>query len=247
MKVLVIDDEPNVRKTTIDLLVNFCEGIEHIEEAEDIETAKVKLTNFKPDVVFADVVLKDKTAMDLFSTITVFDFQIVFMTAFEKYAIDAFKFSAIDFLLKPIDPLMLSKAVTKAKSNFDKESFKQQITVLQNSYDNHNLIKNDKIVLKDSEAIHFVKIKNIIYCEADGPYTTFFLENQEKIIVSKTIKEYDDLLIPFGFIRTHQTYLVNKVFVKKYKKFIDCLILDNGKEIPVSQRKKESVLDFLKS
>ncbi len=247
MKVLVIDDEDNVRKAMVGLLNNFCEGIQQIEEANDVESGKEKILSFKPDLVFADVELKDRTVMDLLVNLEVFDFQLVFTTAFQKYAIDAFRFSAIDFLLKPIDPFMLHKAVAKAKENYDKDTLKEQITILKNSFANYNSIKNDKIVLKDSEAIYFVKINSIIYCQADGAYTTFFLENQEKIIISKTIKEYDDLLFPFGFIRTHQSYIVNKAFVKKFEKLKDSLILDNGKEIPVSQRKKETVLDFLKN
>lgn len=247
MKILVIDDEDNVRKTTVSLIKVFCNSDIEIDEANDVDSAKDKIKSFKPDLVFADVELKDKTAIDLFNSIPVFDFQIIFVTAFEKYAIDAFKFSAIDFLLKPLDPLMLEKAIAKANENFDKENLKKQMTVLHDFYLNQNVIKNDKIVLKDIESVYFIKINSILYCQADGPYTTFFLDNNEKIIISKTIKEYDELLQPFGFIRTHQSYIVNKNFVKKFEKFTDQIILENGQKIPVSQRKKEEVLTLLKS
>lgn len=247
MKILVIDDEDNVRKTTLNLIKVFCTGDIDIEEANDVDSAKDKIISFKPDLVFADVELKDKTAFDLFNSISVFDFQIIFVTAYQKYAIDAFKFSAIDFLLKPIDPLLLEKAIAKAYDKFDKENFKKQMTVLQNFYQNQSQIKNDKIVLKDSESVYFVKISTILYCQSDGPYTTFFLENNDKIIISKTIKEYEELLIPYGFIRTHQSYIVNKNFVKKFEKSTDQIILENGQKIPVSQRKKELLLTYLNS
>ena len=107
--------------------------------------------------------------------------------------------------------------------------------------------ENDKIVLKDNESIYFVPIKDIMYCQADGAYTTFNLIENETIIISKTLKEYDDLLFIHGFIRTHQSFTVNKAFVKKFEKQTDSLVLQNGKEIPVSQRKKEQVLNYLKT
>lgn len=247
MKVLVIDDEDNVRKTTVSLIKVFCNDDIEIDEANDVDSAKDKIKSFKPDLVFADVELKDKTAIDIFNSIPVFDFQIIFVTAFEKYAIDAFKFSAVDFLLKPIDPLLLEKAIVKANDNFDKENLKKQLTVLQNFYLNQSPIKADKIVLKDSESVYFVKIETILYCQADGSYTTFYTDDNERIIISKTLKEYEDLLIPYGFIRTHQSYLVNKNYVKKFEKSTDQIALQNGQKIPVSQRKKEEVLSFLKS
>jgi two-component system LytT family response regulator len=244
MKILVIDDDLNIRETLVTMLKTFCKGITEVAQADDIYSGKIAINSFKPDLLFIDVELKDKTAMDLLSDISDIDFQIIFITAYQKYAIDAFKFSAIDFLLKPIDPTQLIKATEKAKEYFDQSKFKSQYQVLLNYLSNPN--KNNKIVLKDNESIYFVPIKDIIYCEADGSYTTFNLIDSEAIMISKTLKEYDDLLFTHGFIRTHQSFIVNKAFVKKFEKHTDSLVLQNGKEIPVSQRKKDAVLAALK-
>ena len=187
MKILVIDDDFNIRETLVAMLNTFCKGITEIAQADDINSGKIAIHSFKPDLLFIDVELKEKTAMDLLSDISNIDFQIIFITAYQKYAIDAFKFSAIDFLLKPIDPTLLIKAVEKAQQNFDQSKFKRQYQILLNHLSNPN--KNDKIVLKDNESIYFVPIKDIMYCQADGAYTTFNLIENETIIISKTLKE----------------------------------------------------------
>lgn len=244
MKILVVDDEKNVRLTLVGLLNSFCEGISEIKEADDVESGITLIESFKPDLLFLDVELKTQTGMELLNAIHDPNFELVFVTAHQQYAIDAFKFSAIDFLLKPIDPFALTQTVKKVQQNLSKNHLAEQLKILQQHHSNSKLLDN-KIVLKDSEAIYYVKIANILFCAADGAYTTFHLHSGEQIIISKTIKEYDDLLTAYNFIRAHKSYLVNSYFIKKFDKTYNNIILDNDQEIPVSIRKREHVLSLL--
>lgn len=246
MRTLVIDNESEIRNSLIELITAFCPEVTKISSADSVMAGIEKIKIFKPDVVFLDVELGDGTGMDLLSKIENINFQVIFITAHNKYAVDAFKFSAIDFLLKPINPEELVIAVNKVKDKIKHNDILQQLTILSQNYALTFAAEN-KIVLKDAESIYFVKTKEIIRCESEGAYTTFYLVNNEKIVISKTIKEYEELLKPYGFLRTHQSHLVNKACIKRFDKSEGgILILDNNDSVPVSQRKKEHIIEMLK-
>lgn len=245
MKALIIDNEAELRDGLKKMIQIYCPQITHIYEAEGVNTGLEAINSFNPDIVFLDMEMGDGTGIDLLNQLRSYQFQLIIITAYDKYAVDAFKFSAIDFLLKPIDPEDLIDGVTKAHKNIQNVDLQKQLQIL---YEGMGSIRTNekKIVLKDNESIHFIRIQDIIRCEADSSYTKFVITNSAPILISKSLKEYDDILTGYGFIRCHHSHLVNTSKILRFDK-IDggSLILDNKEIVPVSHRKKEQVLEFL--
>jgi two-component system LytT family response regulator len=247
MKLLIVDNEAPLRNSTKSILQAFCADITDIEEAGSVSQGIEMINSFKPDIILLDVELGDGTGFDILKQIHNLSFQLIFITAHNEYAIQAFRFSAIDYLLKPLDPIALQESMAKATHQIKNNYLHKQIEVLMQQLH----IKPDtdrKIVLKDAEHIYFTQVSSIVYCLADGPYTKFYLENGEVIMVSKNLKEYEAMLEQFGFIRTHHSYLVNSHKITRFDKINGgCLILNNNIEVPLSQRKKEYILNLLEN
>jgi len=245
LKTLVIDNEEQIRKGLVKQLKALCPNITEIHEAGGVAEGIKAINALQPDLVFLDVEMDDGTGIELIKKLGTFNFQLIFITAHDKYAINAFKLSAIDFLLKPIDAEDLINAVNKAEHNIKSKTLDLQFQILQESLSSIT-INEKKIVLKDSESIYFVKVSDIVHCKAEGPYTEFYLVPQQKITISKSLKEYEELLEPYGFIRTHHSHLINvKRIVRFDKADGGTLILENKQVVPVSQRKKEQILELL--
>lgn len=242
MKALVVDNEKHFRDAIMQLLGTYCPEISSISEADGVESGLEAIKSQHPDIVFLDVEMEDGTGMDLLSRLGEYQFQLVFVTAYNKYAIDAFRFSALDYLLKPVDPEDLIKSVAKALKNLEREHIADQLEVMRESL--NNISKSDKkIVLRDNEAIHFIKVADILRCEADGPYTRFFI-NDKQILVSKNLKEYEGLLEPYSFFRAHHSHLVNLKRILRFDKSDGGqLIMEDQSSVPVSVRKKEELMD----
>ncbi len=237
ISIAVIDDEPKARETIINILGFSPIKINIIGEADNIQSAFDLIARKTPDLVLLDINLPDGSGFDLLKKFEKINFKVVFITAHEEYALKAIKFSAIDYILKPIKAAELLGAVEKTHDNLNKEETVQKIGALLS-----NLEKLKKIVLKTSESIHIINVSQIIRCEADVNYTKFFLETGEKLLVSKPLKEYDELLGRNGFFRTHQSHLVNLDHILRYDKTDGgYLILDNKSMVPVSTRKKEEL------
>lgn len=189
----------------------------------------------KPDLILLDINLPDGTGFDLLKKFDRIDFRIIFITAHEEYAVRAFRFSAMDYILKPVAASDLLQAVEKAGETIRNEKTEEKFKAFL-----ANLEKINKIVLRTAESIHIINLENIVRCESDVNYTTFYLANGEKLLVSKTLKEYDEMLGPSGFFRTHQSHLVNLEHILRYDKAEGGhLIMDDGSWVPVSLRKKE--------
>ena len=245
MRVLIIDNEDRIRNGLIKQLKSFCKSITEINEATGVESGIKAIKQFDPDLVFLDVEMDDGNGIDLIKRIGTFNFQLVFITAHDKYAVSAFKLSAIDFLLKPIDPEELISSVNRAGQNIKNRNLEMQFQILQESLSSIT-VNEKKIVLKDSESIYFVKVADIVHCKAEGPYTEFYLIPQQKITISKSLKEYEELLEPYGFIRTHHSHLVNIKRVVRFDKADGgSLLLENKQTVPVSQRKRDQILELL--
>jgi len=244
MKALVIDNEKNIRTTVVDLITAFCPQITSVAEADGVVSGLKKIHELQPDIVFTDVEMDDGTGMDMLSKLNDIKFQVVFITAHNKYAIDAFKFSAIDFLTKPINPDDLAKSVQKAEENIRRGLLKEQVDVLNEK----SVSKFEKkIVLRELEAIHLLKVRDLLFCEAAGKYTIFYTSDGKQITTSKNIKEYEDVLSEYDFIRVHNSFLVNADKIELFDKSDGgTLVMEGGKKVPVSQRKKESILDYIK-
>ncbi len=226
-------------------LRRFDTFIDEIHEANGVEAGIEAIHQFHPDVVFLDVEMDDGTGFELIQKLEIVSFQLVFVTAYDKYAMEAFKQNAIDFLLKPVDTDDLLVTLQKVAKAIQGNQIAQQLESLKRTMIELNP-HNQRIVLKDIKSIYFVKINDIIYCESDGSYTTFHLEDKKKITVSRILKEYETLLEPLGFLRTHNSFLVNLSRIERLDKTNSIsLVLDNGNEVPVSQRKLEQVLKIL--
>jgi two-component system LytT family response regulator len=245
MRALIIDNEAPLRTGLKSLIHSFCPEITDTEEAAGVQQGLQMIKSFHPDIVFLDVEMDDGTGFDLMKQIPDPAFQLIFVTAHNQYAIEAFRFSAIDYLLKPVDPEALQTSIQKAAKNIRNTNLHLQVQVmLQQLAGIHN--QDKKIVLKDIENTYFIKVADISYCEAEGTYTKFFIHNSPSILVSKNLKEYEAILEPLGFLRTHHSFLVNPDKIKMYDKTDGgALILDGGHSVPVSQRKKDFVLQVL--
>lgn len=245
MRILIIDNEPELR-AGLRQLIHTQPG-DLIEEAEGVMSGLQKISDFDPDLVFLDIEMEDGTGFDLLRQLNQPSFQLIFTTAHNQYAIQAFKFSAMDYLLKPVDPVELANSLEKARAAFRKADLNNQLAVLMQQL-NTKPVVDRKIVLKDIESTYFVKIADILFCEAGGTYTKFYLDGADPILVSKNLKEYEAILEPHGFLRSHHSYLVNPDKIKMYDKTDGgALVLLSGHSIPVSQRKKEMILQILEN
>ncbi len=245
MKVLIIDNETNIRKGLVDMIGSFCEDITEIHEADGVITGIKKIDALNPDIVFLDVELDDGTGMDLLTQLPSISFHLVFITAHNKYAVDAFKFSAIDFLQKPINPEELVITFEKVNAQHKNKHLSKQLQIMQDSL--HKIsTREKKIVLKDSSSIYFINVNDIIRCESSGQYTEFYFEDSKRIVISKSLKEYEELLEPFGFIRPHHSHVINVDKILRFDKADGgVLVLETLEEIPVSHRKKTQILQIL--
>lgn len=246
MKILIVDNEVAIRNGLQKMIQDAGFHKYQIVEANGVQDGIKQFEAHLPEIVFLDVELDDGTGIELANQlIQISSFQLIFITAHNKYAMDAFKLSAIDFLLKPIDKEDLFRALFKAETNLQNLDLKNQIEILQESLKNIST-ENRKIVLKDADSIYFVKVSEIIRCEADGPYTIFHIGQGQKITISKSLKEYETVLEPFGFIRVHHSHIVNANKVLRFDKAEGgSVFLENQEKVPVSNRKKDKILSVL--
>lgn len=245
-KTLIIEDEIQSRNSLKSDIKQYCPNLDVIGEAENTKQGITLIDQLMPELVFLDINLGDGSGFNVLENVSFKDFKVIFVTAYDQYAFKAFKFSAIDFLLKPIDPTDLIHAVNKFNYFINAQNFSQQLEVLQQSL---NTLKsnNKKIVLRESDTIHFVRTEDIIRCESEGPYTHFYLVNGKHHIISKNLKEYEDMLIDYGFVRTHHSHLINFAKIVRLDKIDNgIIILENGDQIPIAQRKREQIMDMLK-
>lgn len=244
---IIIDDEPNNIENLQSLLHKHCAAIEVVATANNADQGIVLIENFKPDLVFLDIQMPGKTGFDMLKAIPKVDFEIIFVTAFDQYGIPAIKFSALDYLLKPIDVNELTEAIRKAEERI---FAKQKNTNIWNLLDylKSGTKANPKIALPTLKEIQFVPVNEIVRCEASDNYTTFYLQNKESVLVCKTLKEFAELLIPHGFIRTHQSHLVNGQYVRSYlKEDGGILFLHDKTKVPISRQNKDAVKEFLRN
>jgi two-component system, LytTR family, response regulator len=236
-KVLIIDDETRTRDLIARMIDSFGFDIETIPEGENVQSGIAAIEKYDPDIVFLDIQMPDGTGFDVIRSIENKHFEVIFITAHEEFAIKAIKFSALDYLLKPVDTTELKAALEKALIAVDDRSESSQFEALQK-----NIQPNEKrrLVLKTQESVHVVELDQIIRCEADRNYTSFFLLDNKKILVSKTLKEYETLLSAHNFLRVQQSHLVNIDYVDRYdKKNGGAVVMKDGSEVPLSPAKRE--------
>ncbi|WMX14582.1 MULTISPECIES: LytTR family DNA-binding domain-containing protein [unclassified Aureispira] len=246
MRVIIVDDEARARKALRQTILLYTPHLDIVGEAHSVPSAIEKIRNHQPDLVLLDVQLGDGNGFDVLNKTKPYSFQVIFITAYNQYAVKAFKVAAIDYILKPIDPEDFLTAIKKSQEQSYQEKLEERLDLFLQQVDSTpKVIK--KISLKTLDSIHIINIKDIIYCQGEGNYTTFHLLNQEEIIVSKNLREYETLLPSQLFLRTHQSFLVNSEHILRYdKRDNQGLVCSQNHHIPVSIRKKEAVLEFLK-
>ncbi|RLJ73746.1 LytR/AlgR family response regulator transcription factor [Pedobacter alluvionis] len=245
MKAILIDDEISNLQNLRTLLEKHCPQVTIMATTQNIDDAVNIIEKYSPDLVFLDIQMGEQTGFDVLKLLPARNFEVIFVTAYDQYGIQAVKFAALDYLLKPIDIEELINAVNKAE-----HKLATQIQNLQLDFLLQQLKKPEtnvsKIALQMQSEIRYVALSEIIRCEADNTYTRFFLSSNEKILVSKSLKEYADLLRPNGFLRTHQSHLINPKYVKSWlKEDGGILLLTSGEKIPVSKPNKGTVKQAL--
>ncbi len=241
MKVLIVDDEESSRAAIRSFLQMHADDVSVVAEADSVVSGIGQIIMHKPDLVFLDVRMQDGTGFDLLERLPERNFQVVFVTSFDQYAIQAFRFSAIDYILKPVDPDQLNEAVNKARQAMNQNDISSKLEVLVS-----NISKLEKLALPSMDGIRFVRIDDVVRCESDDNYTNVYLRSGDKIVVSKTLKEYERLLEPMQFFRVHKQHLVNLRFVEKYIPGDGgYLILEDGSHVDVSRRKKDQLMELL--
>jgi two-component system LytT family response regulator len=244
MKAIIVDDVPAVRKTISSLLqegfpdITVCAAVGSVGEGYDA------IMKHQPDILFLDVELPDGLGFDLLKKISHVSFRTIFITGHQKYALDAIKVSALDYILKPIDNDDLRIAVNKARKIINHEEEQLKLIALSENLQGTKVLK--RIILRTAEALQLISVSDIIRAEADSNYTHFHLAGGKHIIVSRTIKEYESMLSGSGIIRVHQSHLVNLDYVDKFiKRDGGYLQLKDGSSIPVSPNLKQKVLRSL--
>ncbi|MCF6130269.1 LytTR family DNA-binding domain-containing protein [Flavobacterium sp. AS60] len=245
LKAIIVEDEKHSRETLKNLLEEFCVDVKVIETAANVDEAVTKIAALHPDVVFLDIELQTGTGFDVLSQLRDINFEVIFTTAFEQYAIKAVKFSSLDYLLKPIDLEELQKSIEKAKKKKNQDVYKKQLeTLMLNLKQQHP--KLNKICLSTADGFEFINTADILYCKAEGSYTTFILNNNSKLLVSKHLKEYESLLLEQQFMRVHNSFLINLNEVKKFVKSDGgYIIMNNNDVVSISRSKKDEFLELM--
>lgn len=246
IKAVIVDDEPGLRELNRTILERNFKEIEVIGECGSVQEAVPFIDENQPQLLILDIRLGDGTSFNILQKIKSYNYSVIFVTAYNEFAIKAIRFSALDYILKPIDEEEYCSAIKRAISSISNSKLKEQVDTFFNYYEKKT--QSRKIVLKTSEAINIVDVSDITHCRSDSNYTTFHLNSGERIMISKVMKEYEEILSEYGFFRPHHSFLVNLNYINKLDKSDGgFLILKDGNEIPVSLRRKKKLIQILES
>jgi len=245
LSAVIVEDEIRSRESLNGLLKLYCKNVSVVAEADGVQTGIKAIKEHNPDIVFLDIQMPDGSGFKLLESIDKINFSIIFTTAYDQFAIKAIKFSAIDYLLKPIFPDDLMEAVKKAEKSVVTKKTQQNVEVLLENFKRPET-EPPKIVLSTAEKINVVKVKDIIRCESDNYYTNYFFIDGKQLLISKTLKENEELLSDYNFIRPHKSHLINVIYIKSYNKHDGgSIVMTDGSVVPVSRRKREKILEII--
>jgi two-component system LytT family response regulator len=242
MKAIIVDDELHCREVLRMLLEMYCPEIQVMQECEDGYVALEAIGKYNPEIVFMDIEMPGMNAFDTLQKLAEINFHIIFTTAYDQYAIKAIKFSALDYLLKPIDADELMAAVSKARQQLQPTQL-QQVEQLQ-----HHLQQPEedfRLIISNAEGSFFIPPAEIIYCEGRNNYTHFFLTRSRKIVCGKTLKEFENILCIHGFLRIHKSLLANIQFIERFSSSRTAVVLKDSTVLEVSRRRKDEVMNAL--
>jgi two-component system LytT family response regulator len=243
MRAVIIEDEERSRMVLQNLVHTYCPEVTIEGTADGVENGVELILKHHPDIVFLDVQINGGTGFDVLDKLKGESPSVIFTTAYDQYALKAFKFSAIDYLLKPIDIEELKAAVRKAATSPDQDEDQYKIQNLLSNLKNPN--EDPVLLVSTLEAVEFIRIKDIIRCEASGAYTQLFLRDRKPVMVSKIIKDFEFLLQDYGFYRVHQSHLINLKEVQKFVKSENYLLMRDGAQIQLARSRKEEFFSIL--
>src|SRR5690606_16504217 len=252
IKTILVDDEPRGLATQKKLLEMNCPEVEVISCCSNADEAKQQILSLKPQLVFLDIAMPGKNGLELLNEFEEIDFEIIFITAYNNFMTQAFHFSAVDYLLKPVDDDLLIQAVKRAsirinRSYKENEADNQHIETFLYNINNRNVTQKMKLCIPSIKGFQVVEIQDIIYCEASSNYTNFYFTNRPSLCASKPIHEYEELLKDSHFVRIHKSYLINIEHIKEYVRGEGgSILLSNGNELDVSRRKKDLLMTRMK-
>lgn len=245
IKAVIIDDEITTRELIAVTIEAYCPNVTVVGEAEDVKSGVASINEYDPDLILLDIKMPDGSGFDLIRHFDKPDFKIIFISGYMEYAIKGYKCGAIDYILKPVDTEELALAINKADDIIRMEeklrfrSLEENLKALQ---------KTDKIILKTSDKIHLVNTSEIIRIEADGNYSTLYIDDGRKVVVSTAIKEYEESLVDKGFHRIHKSHIININKLSYFDKTDSGdVVMADGSVVPVASRKKEMLLNLFES
>ena len=239
---LIIDDEPQARETLRSMLAEYCPDAVVLGEANGVRSGLAAIRQWSPDAVLLDIRMNDGTGFELLEKAQDYHFKLIFTTAYDEFALKAFRYHAIDYLLKPIDPDQLAEAIGKVNGQTSLP-YSEQLAALFETLKGKKL---EKLALQAQGDVTYIRIEEILYLKSDGNYTRFFLKDGSSHLVSKPMLEYDELLPEDTFFRIHQSYIVHGPHVRKFLRDENVVMINNGDQLPVAKRRRQEFLDWLK-
>jgi len=246
IKTIIVEDELNNAKLLEHFIIKYCPEIELIDSCKTKKAAVKSIRKHNPELLFLDIILENQTAFDVLNEVDFSKFNIIFITAFDEYALKAFQYNAADYLLKPIQIDELIAAVKRVQLRNEKKEFisSNQVNVLSDSL---KLSPLKFITISNIDKVNFVKNEEILYCKSTGRYTEFYLTDKRKLVASKSLGEYEHQFDPKSFFRIHRSFIVNLNYITNInKKAGNYCELTNGQSLPISRRRMDSLIQFLR-
>ncbi|MCH8903331.1 MAG: response regulator transcription factor [Bacteroidetes bacterium] len=246
IRTIIVDDDKLSRDALQHLLKQHCKNISVIAEADSAKAVINEVNKHGPELAFLDIEMPGSDGFQFLEQLPEINFEIIFTTSRNDLALKAFRYAAIDYLTKPVKPQELKSAVTKVEEKLSSTLDKDKFRILLENLKITNNSNEQKIALPISDGLVFVKVKNIVRCEASEQYTYVYIKDQEKLLVSRILKEFETLLSDFSFFRVHHTHLINLEHIDKYIRIGgDHVVMEGGDKIPISRRRKDSFVKKL--
>ena len=243
LSAIIIDDEQHARQGLATLLELYCPQVQAAGDANTIDKGIALIRQWAPDVVFLDIQIGEQNGFQLLDQLKQTDFQLIFTTAYSEFAIKAFRYHAVDYLLKPIQPQQLIAAVEKAGKSSRTGKLERQLGELLHTLKSG---KQEKVVVPTMEGLHYLSVDNIVHVAGSANYSTFHLDSGEKVMASKNLKYYEELLPEDVFFRAHQSHLVNIRYIKQIRTVEGNTIeVEDGSSIPLAKARKGALVDLL--
>ena len=247
IKSIIVDDEKLSRNTLKKLLELHCPEVEVVAECQDAGSASLQVSLVKPELVFLDVAMPGKNGIDFLKELDEINFEVIFVTAHDKYILQAIRFAAVDYLSKPVEEQQLIIAVANAGKRILSKSRQQNVPAFLHNMQQNSQRQEMQLCVPSIKGFQVIKISDIIYCEANNTYTNIYLQNNQKLMVTRPLLDYETLLQDSSFVRIHKSWLINMKHLKEYQKGEGGVaIMSNGKQLDVSRRKKEYFVTYMK-